>query len=151
MTQPQHPNTPNFNELSFDNAQSLSDSDWQARLDPQSYHILRQKGTERPFSGFYTDTTDTGVYRCKGCHAKLFDSRNKFDAGCGWPSFDDIIDNGVVTERLDTSHGMRRIEVTCSNCGGHLGHVFPDGPSDTTGLRYCINSLALLFDKQSDS
>lgn len=124
----------------------LTEADWQARLGKEAYHVLRQKGTERPFTGEYDKTTQAGIYRCKGCGAKLFDSANKFDAGRGWPSFDATLDDSAVTEHLDTSHGMRRIEVTCSNCGGHLGHVFPDGPRDTTGMRYCINSVALNLD-----
>lgn len=132
--------------LSSDEIAQLTDADWQSRLSPSEYHILRQKGTEPAFTGFYTDTTDTGIYRCRACNAKLFDSDNKFHSGCGWPSFDKTINDTAITESLDTSHGMRRIEVTCSNCGSHLGHVFPDGPKETTGMRYCINSLALTLD-----
>ena len=123
----------------------MSERDWQVALDTASYHVLRQKGTERPFSGAYTNQFADGSYYCKGCHAKLFDSARKFDAGCGWPSFDQTATADALTETLDLSHGMRRTEVTCSNCGGHLGHVFTDGPAETTGLRYCINSVALDF------
>lgn len=132
--------------LSTETIKQMSDADWQARLSPQAYHILRQKGTERAFTGLYTDTTDVGIYRCKACHAKLFDSDNKFHSGCGWPSFDQAISDDAVSESLDTSHGMYRIEITCRHCGSHLGHVFDDGPKQTTGMRYCINSLALVLD-----
>ncbi|UZA44200.1 peptide-methionine (R)-S-oxide reductase MsrB [Moraxella bovis] len=124
----------------------MSEHDWQNRLSSDEYYVLRQKGTERPFTGIYTDVFEAGVYHCKGCHAKLFDSSSKFHSGCGWPSFDKTINDTVLTETLDLSHGMRRIEVTCSNCGGHLGHVFPDGPRETTGMRYCINSIAIDFE-----
>lgn len=124
--------------------ENLSEQDWRARLGDDAYHILRQKGTERPFSGIYTDHTAHGVYRCRGCHTALFDSKHKYHSGCGWPSFDTAIAD-AIDEHLDTSHGMRRIEVVCSNCQGHLGHVFTDGPQHTTGMRYCINSLALDF------
>lgn len=134
--------------LTSDEIAQMSESDWQARLSPEEYYILRQKGTEYPFTGLYTDTTDKGVYRCKGCHAPLFKSENKFHSGCGWPSFDDTISENALTETLDLSHGMRRIEVTCSHCGGHLGHVFDDGPRHTTGLRYCINSLSIILENQ---
>lgn len=132
--------------LSPDEIKQLTEADWQQRLSAEEYHILRQKGTERAFTGLYTDTTDAGVYRCKACNAKLFDSDNKFHSGCGWPSFDKTINDTAINENLDLSHGMQRIEVTCSNCGSHLGHVFPDGPKETTGMRYCINSLALTLD-----
>ncbi|MDO5651015.1 MAG: peptide-methionine (R)-S-oxide reductase MsrB [Moraxella sp.] len=131
------------NPLSKAQISQMTDSDWQAQLSPIAYHVLRQKGTERPFTGQYTDTTDDGMYHCQGCGAALFGSQNKFHSGCGWASFDDVIDKTAVAEHLDTSHGMRRIEVTCSQCDGHLGHVFEDGPKDTTGLRYCINSAAI--------
>ncbi|OOR90709.1 peptide-methionine (R)-S-oxide reductase [Moraxella caviae] len=123
----------------------MSEADWQARLSSDEYYVLRQKGTERPFTGAYTDSEAVGTYHCKGCGAPLFTSQDKFHSGCGWPSFDRTISDGALTETLDLSHGMRRIEVTCSRCGGHMGHVFPDGPADTTGLRYCINSIAITF------
>lgn len=125
---------------------AMSEADWQHRLDALSYHVLRQQGTERAFTGAYTDTTLAGVYRCKGCHTPLFDSRAKFHSGCGWPSFDAVIADGAVDERLDLSHGMQRTEVVCHHCGGHLGHVFDDNVVTDTGLRYCINSAALLLD-----
>ena len=135
-------------QLSPEQIAQLTDADWRERLDAESYHVLREKGTERPFTGMYTDNKDEGIYRCKGCGAQLFTSENKFDSGCGWPSFDKTIGESAVEEHLDTSHGMRRIEVTCRSCGGHLGHVFPDGPQETTGMRYCINSVAIDLDKQ---
>ena len=130
-------------QLTKEEIAQLTDSYWRQRLTEEEYYVLRQKGTERPFTGNHNDMSEQGVYRCKGCGAKLFGSNNKFDAGCGWPSFDATIADSAVEEHLDTSHGMRRVEVTCSNCGGHLGHVFPDGPKDTTGMRYCINSLSI--------
>lgn len=134
--------------LSANEIKQLTETDWQSRLDPEAYYVLRQKGTERAFTGIYTDTTDKGVYRCKGCNSKLFDSEHKFHSGCGWPSFDRAINDNALTKTLDLSHGMQRIEVTCSHCGGHLGHVFSDGPRQTTGLRYCINSVAIELDKE---
>jgi methionine-R-sulfoxide reductase len=108
--------------------------------------VLRQAGTEMPFTGKYWDTKEPGVYRCAACGAVLFRADNKFDSGCGWPSFSELAAKGTVVERDDSSHGMHRIEVLCANCGGHLGHVFNDGPAPT-GLRYCINSASLNFDK----
>ncbi|WP_201532888.1 peptide-methionine (R)-S-oxide reductase MsrB [Psychrobacter ciconiae] len=137
------------NQLSREEIAQLTDNDWRERLSADEYHVMREKGTERPFTGVYNDLNDKGIYRCKGCGAKLFSSENQFDAGCGWPSFDQTVNDSAISERLDTSHGMRRTEVTCSNCGAHLGHVFPDGPRDTTGMRYCINSVSLDFDKSS--
>jgi len=124
-----------------------TDAEWRAALTPQQYHILREKGTERPYTGPLTENHETGNYQCAGCGALLFLSGAKFDSGCGWPSFMLPADSKAVEEREDTSFGMRRIEVTCARCGGHLGHVFPDGPRPT-GLRYCINSASLTFTRQ---
>jgi peptide-methionine (R)-S-oxide reductase len=122
-----------------------TEEEWQGVLTPEQYRVLRQAGTERAFTGEYWDLKDKGVYRCAGCGAELFDSNTKFDSGCGWPSFYESLDKEKVEEREDNSFGMRRVEVVCKRCGGHLGHVFPDGPRPT-GLRYCINSLSLKFD-----
>jgi len=127
-----------------------TDAEWRAELTPEQYHILRQKGTEPAFSGEYWNAKSAGIYRCAGCGETLFDSGAKFDSGCGWPSFDRPLDQAAVEEDRDTSHGMIRTEVTCSRCGGHLGHVFPDGPP-TTGLRYCINSAAIRLDERKTS
>ena len=118
------------------------DAYWRGKLTPDEYHVLRQKGTERAFTGEYWNTTERGVYTCRGCGEVLFESESKFDAGCGWPSFDKPAAPNVIDEERDASHGMLRTEVLCQACGGHLGHVFPDGPTDT-GLRYCINSLSI--------
>ncbi|GAB3676607.1 peptide-methionine (R)-S-oxide reductase MsrB [Halopiger thermotolerans] len=121
-----------------------SDAEWRERLSDEEYRILREAGTEAPFSGEYVDHKEDGSYACAACGAELFDSETKFESGCGWPSFYDVDEEKVET-RLDTSHGMRRTEVLCANCGGHLGHVFEDGP-EPTGKRYCINSVALEFE-----
>lgn len=123
-----------------------SDQEWRDLLTPEQYAVLRQQGTERPFTGEYVNTKTPGVYRCAGCGNALFSSDTKFESGSGWPSFYDVIEEGNVELREDLSHGMRRIEVVCSRCEGHLGHVFEDGPRDKTGLRYCINSLSLELD-----
>jgi peptide-methionine (R)-S-oxide reductase len=121
-----------------------TDAEWREVLSEAEYRILREAGTEPKFSGEYVDVDAEGVYRCAGCGTELFDSETKFKSGSGWPSFHDAVGGNVET-RLDTSHGMRRTEVLCGTCGGHLGHVFEDGP-EPTGKRYCINSVALEFD-----
>lgn len=128
-----------------------SDAEWREKLTPQQYAVLRQQATERPFSGEYVHNKADGVYRCAACGQELFSSATKYDSGSGWPSFWDVIEAGKVELKTDMSHGMVRTEVVCSRCGSHLGHMFDDGPRDHTGLRYCINSLALNFDPEGDS
>jgi peptide-methionine (R)-S-oxide reductase len=122
-----------------------SESEWREQLTPEQYRILREAGTEPPFSGRYVYTKDDGVYRCAACGAELFSSDTKFDSGTGWPSFTEPVVAASVELLDDSSHGMHRTEVRCRRCGSHLGHVFPDGPAPT-GMRYCINSLALDLD-----
>lgn len=123
----------------------LTDEEWRQRLDPDRYQVLRHSATEPPGSGRYLHVDESGTFRCGGCGAPLFATEAKFDSGSGWPSFDRAVGDGTVEERPDRSHGMVRTEVVCARCGSHLGHLFPDGPTET-GMRYCVNSLALDFD-----
>ena len=120
-----------------------TEKDWKEELSPETFHVLREKGTERAFTGVYNEHFEKGVYKCAGCGKDLFESTSKFNSNCGWPAFDEALSKNVKEER-DLTHGMVRTEIMCSNCDGHLGHVFPDGPSET-GLRYCVNSLSLEF------
>lgn len=122
-----------------------SDQEWRKQLTDHQYHILRDAGTERPFTGEYVDTEEDGTYVCAGCGNPLFSSDTKYHSGSGWPSFWDVISQGNIELRDDNSLGMRRTEIVCARCDGHLGHVFTDGPRDKTGLRYCINSASLDF------
>ena len=126
-----------------------TDEEWQERLTPEQYRIMRQGETEPPFSGMYAYAKDRGVYRCAACGAGLFSSDAKFDPGTGWPSFSEPMNREHILLREDVSHGMRRIEVRCRRCDSHLGHVFDDGPADRGGRRYCINSCALQLEKSN--
>jgi peptide-methionine (R)-S-oxide reductase len=123
---------------------SLSESEWRKRLTPEQYHVLREAGTERAFTGIYNDNKADGIYACAACALDLFDSADKYDSGSGWPSFTQPLSEEVVSNHSDVSHGMTRTETRCARCDSHLGHVFPDGPPPT-GLRYCMNSVSLDF------
>ena len=126
------------------NTVNKTDDQWKKDLSAEQYYVLREKGTERPFTGELLLNKEKGIYKCAGCENELFTDEMKFDSHCGWPSFDKEIKEGKIVERVDTSHGMKRTEILCGNCGSHLGHVFDDGPTET-GLRYCVNSLSLDF------
>lgn len=128
---------------------SLSDDEWKGKLTPEQYRILREKGTEAPFTGKLLHEKGTGDFVCAACGATVFKSDTKFDSGSGWPSFYDPASTDAVRLIEDTSHGMRRVEVTCANCGSHLGHVFNDAPDQPTGMRFCINSASLGFEKKA--
>lgn len=130
--------------MTHDESQTLpkTDEEWQQRLNPTEFYVCRQKGTERAFTGEYWNCHDDGVYVCRACGQSLFDAETKYDSGSGWPSFYAPLAEDVVDEHRDISHGMIRVEVVCSQCQSHLGHVFPDGPAPT-GMRYCINSVSL--------
>ena len=125
-----------------------TEEEWRKFLTAEQYEVLREKGTERPFTGQYYLTTDKGVYTCAGCGSELFTSDMKFESHCGWPSFDREISGGKIKTHVDSSHGMVRTEIVCAKCGGHLGHLFDDGPTQT-GIRYCVNSVSLDFKKQN--
>lgn len=127
-----------------------TEEEWRKILTPEQYHILREKGTEAPFTGEFVDNHEKGMYKCAACGTPLFSSDTKFESGSGWPSFYDIAESGNVEIHEDNSHGMKRIEVVCATCGGHLGHVFEDGPQDKTGKRYCINSCSLEFEHKKE-
>lgn len=127
-----------------------TEDEWRKQLSPFEYQVLREKGTERAYTGEYWDHHEDGTYTCKGCGAPLFTSNEKFDSGCGWPSYYDAIDSGAIVTKPDYSHGMVRTEIMCAKCGGHLGHVFDDGPKPT-GLRYCVNSASIDFKASADT
>jgi peptide-methionine (R)-S-oxide reductase len=125
-----------------------SDQEWRVQLTEEEFDVLRRKGTEHPYSGEYNTHNLKGTYCCKGCEEELFTSEQKFNSHCGWPSFDDELSGNRIVKESDESHGMTRVEILCAKCGGHLGHLFNDGPSES-GLRYCVNSLSLSFKEDS--
>ena len=132
------------------NPKNLTEAEWRERLTPEQYHVLREAGTERAFTGQYDKHYEEGTYTCAGCGTVLFESDAKYNSGCGWPAFTKPAENDKIEEKRDMSFGMVRTEVLCAECGGHLGHVFPDGPPEEGGMRYCINSLSLDFDEKND-
>lgn len=126
----------------------ITEDEWLKKLGPERYAILRGKGTERPFSSELEENYDGGLYSCAACGNTLFSSEGKYNSGCGWPSFYEALDSNKIVTRTDVSHGMVRTEIMCARCGGHLGHVFNDGPADKSGLRYCVNGKSLNFQKK---
>lgn len=134
------------NQTDAKDMKNMPDDFWKKKLTPEQYEILRQKGTEPPFTGKYVDNHDDGMYHCAACGAALFSSNTKFESGSGWPSFYQAADKGAIELHEDNTHGMKRTEVVCANCGSHLGHLFPDAPQTPTGQRYCINSACLMFE-----
>ena len=128
---------------------SKTDAEWKKILTPQQYRVLREKGTDRPGDYGYTNTFEKGTYFCAACNAQLFESNTKYESHCGWPSFDDAI-KGAVNYNQDSTFGMVRTEITCAKCRGHLGHIFDDGPKETTGKRYCVNTTSIKFVKSGD-
>ena len=136
--------------INYIHMKNVTDEEWRKKLTPEQYKILREKGTEHPFTGELLENKDSGMYVCAACGAELFSSDTKYDSGSGWPSFWESVNPDAVELHDDSSFGMQRTEVVCANCGGHLGHVFSDGPSDKTGQRYCINSVSLDFKKETD-
>ncbi|MCK4561427.1 MAG: peptide-methionine (R)-S-oxide reductase MsrB, partial [Flavobacteriaceae bacterium] len=130
----------------MDKNQNKTEAEWKEILTPQQYYILREKGTDRPGDSGYTNLFEKGTYHCAACDTQLFESNTKYESHCGWPSFDDAI-KGSVDFTSDTTLGMTRTEITCTNCGGHLGHIFDDGPKETTGKRYCVNTTSIRFEK----
>lgn len=137
--------------MSDNSEKQLSDAEWREKLSPEQYHVLREAGTERAFTGKLDKQYDAGEYFCAGCGQQLFTSDAKYNSGCGWPAFTAPAEGEAVEEKRDVSHGMIRTEVLCSNCDGHLGHVFPDGPPEAGGMRYCINSAALEFEASEET
>ena len=125
-----------------------SESEWKEKLDAESYRVLREKGTERPNTGKYYLNKETGIYQCRGCGNEIFHSSAKYDSGCGWPAFTEPVSPDAIDVKMDYSHMMIREEILCAKCGGHLGHRFPDGPKDRGGIRYCINSVSMDFEKK---
>lgn len=148
-SQPQQTNTSNTppQKMEQENNIPSTESEWKKKLTPEQYYVLREKGTERPFTGKFYLHKEKGIYVCAGCGNDLFTSDMKFDSHCGWPSFDREIQGGKIKTQLDTSHGMIRTEIMCGKCGGHLGHLFDDGPT-STGMRYCVNSISIDFKKK---